>query len=150
MSDAEQILSNCSTVLLIDWPSAEVPDTLARAGWTVHVKGGPGAGDFSLRELHNGAVTSRETGHRPDRVDLIYVHRPVAELAQVIKMARDMGARALWYQSGLTSDGARDACGCWLSQEDSRQARAAVERAGLLYLDDRYIVDAVNELSKRG
>jgi predicted CoA-binding protein len=150
MSDAEQILSNCSSVLLIDWPSAEVPDTLARAGWTVHVKGGPGADDFSLRELHNDAVISRESGHRPNRVDLIYVHRPVAELPHVIDMAREMGVRALWYQSGLTSDGAREARGCWLSQEDSRHARAAVERAGLLYMDDRYIVDVVNELSQNG
>jgi predicted CoA-binding protein len=150
MSDAEQILMKSSSVLLIDWPSAEVPDTLARAGWTVHVKGGPGADDFSVRELQNGTVTSRETGHRPDHVDLIYLHRPLAELPQVIGIASGIGARALWYQSGLRSDGGRDPRGCWLAQDDSQHARALVEKAGLLYLDDRYIVDAVNELSNKG
>jgi hypothetical protein len=150
MSDAEQILMKSSSVLLIDWPSVEVPDTLARAGWTVHVKGGPGADDFSVRELENGTVTSRKTGHPPDRADLIYVHRPIAELAQLIAMASGMGAGALWYQSGLTRDGVRDPRGCWLSHDDSRHGRALAEKAGLLYVDDRYIVDAVNELRKKG
>jgi hypothetical protein len=64
-------------------------------------------------------------------------------------MARDMGAWALWYQSGLISDGGKDARGCWLSEDDSQRARTLVERAGLLYLDDRYIVDVVNELTKK-
>jgi hypothetical protein len=34
------------TILVIDWPSKEVPETLARAGFRVVVRGGPGPEDL--------------------------------------------------------------------------------------------------------
>ena len=139
---AVTIFGTCSSVLLIDWPSEEVPNTLVRAGLDVHVKGGPGPDDFAIRELTDGSITTSRTGRRPRQVDLLYVHRPIDELAQIVAAARDLDATALWYQSGLDSDGTNDPRGCWLPAAESERARAIAEAAGLLYVDDRYIVYA--------
>jgi hypothetical protein len=40
--EARSVLARSPSVLLIDWPSRDVPATLAAAGFTVIVKGGPG------------------------------------------------------------------------------------------------------------
>ncbi len=42
------------TVLVIDWPTKDVPETLTRAGLRVVVRGGPGPEDYSVYELNNG------------------------------------------------------------------------------------------------
>ncbi len=46
---AARILTGVSSVLVIDWPSRDVPATLAFAGYTVYVKGGPGPADCRPR-----------------------------------------------------------------------------------------------------
>lgn len=35
----DEILRATQSVLVVDWPSRDVPDTLARAGYDVHVHG---------------------------------------------------------------------------------------------------------------
>jgi hypothetical protein len=107
VSEAEQILGAARTVVVVDWPSRDVPDTLARAGYTVLVKGGPG---------------------------------PAASLA------RQLGATAIWHQSGLASIGAKDPHGCWMEPGASQTARAIVEAAGLAYVESPYIADEVRRL----
>ena len=114
---------------------------LPRAGLDVHVKGGPGPDDFAIRELTDGSVITRKTGRRPCQVELLYVHRPIDELPQIVAAAQGMDVKALWYQSGVDSDGTKDSRGCWLSAAESKRARAIAEGAGLLYVDDRYIAD---------
>jgi hypothetical protein len=42
VSDADQILRAADSIVVVDWPSRNVPDTLSRAGYDVSVKGGPG------------------------------------------------------------------------------------------------------------
>ena len=37
MTQVEPILAMARTVVVVDWPSRDVPDTLARAGFTVLV-----------------------------------------------------------------------------------------------------------------
>jgi hypothetical protein len=37
VSEAEQILRETGTILVVDWPTRDVPETLARAGYTVLV-----------------------------------------------------------------------------------------------------------------
>jgi predicted CoA-binding protein len=140
---AREVLRSRGTVVLVDWPSRDVPETLVRAGWAVHVKGGPDPEDFSAWELQDGAVAVRRTGRAPDHIDVLYVHRPVEELPALVQFARDRGARVLWYQSGLAPDGSADPRGCWLPAERSALVRAQVEAAGMAYVDDRSIVDAV-------
>ncbi len=146
---AETVLRTCGSVLLIDWPSEEVPNTLVRAGLDVHVKGGPGRDDFAVRELTDGSITTTNTGRRPRQVDLLYVHRPIDELPQIVAAAQAMDVKALWYQSGLDSDGTNDPRGCWLPAAESERARALAEAAGLLYVDDRYIADAALQRGDR-
>ena len=141
MMEADQILEQCASVLVVDWPSRDVPDTLARTGYTVVIKGGPDPGTFNAQEVRDGMVVAHPVG-RPEQIDLVYVHRPFDELPGIVAMAKAMGAKALWWQSGRTSAGRKDPAGCWISDSESREARALVESAGLRYIDDVYIADA--------
>jgi predicted CoA-binding protein len=146
MSESEQILGAAGTVVVVDWPSRDVPETLARAGYTVLVKGGPGPADYSVWELRGEEVVPRRTGEPPGSADLVYAHRPVAELAGIASMAREFGAAAVWVQSGLDGTGAKDPRGCWMEPGESATARAIVEDAGLIYLESPYIADEVRRL----
>ncbi len=149
MSDATDTLRATSSVLIIDWPSRDVPDSLARAGYIVTVKGGPGPDDYSAYELREGEVVASHVGRAPAKVDLVYSHRPLTELPGILAMAAELGAQALWRQSGLANAETNDPKGCWESEEASRQARQLVQAAGLRYVDDVYIGDAVRELGAR-
>jgi hypothetical protein len=146
VTDALDTLGLCRSALMIDWPSPDVPDSLARAGYTVFVKGGPGPRDFSVRELSGDEVVARATGEPPTHVDLVYSHRPLAELGGIVAMAGELGALAVWCQSGLAGPDTNDPKGTWVSAEASSQARALVEAAGLRYVDDAYIGDVAREL----
>jgi predicted CoA-binding protein len=67
-------------------------------------------------------------------VDVVEVFRPSPEAAGIARDAVEIGAKALWLQSGLRSD----------------EARRIAEDAGLLYVEDRCMaVDrALFEISK--
>jgi predicted CoA-binding protein len=149
MSDATQTLEATRSILIIDWPSRDVPDSLARAGYAVTVKGGPGPEDYSAYKLRDGEVVASHVGRAPDQVNLVYSHRPLTELPGILGMATELGAQALWCQSGLADAETNDPKGCWVSEEASGQARQLVEAAGLRYVDDVYIGDAVRELGAR-
>jgi hypothetical protein len=113
VTEAECILEAAGSVLVVDWPSRDVPDTLARAGYRVVVKGGPEPDNYSARELRDGEVEVRDLGRRPERVDLVYAHRPLGELPGLIATANALEAQALWCQSGLAGPGTKDPKGCW-------------------------------------
>jgi hypothetical protein len=76
-------------------------------------------------------------------VDLVYCHRPFGELPGIVALAARLGARALWWQTGLTSDGSKDPSSCWVPPGESRQARELAGAARLAYVDTVYIADAV-------
>ena len=78
MTQPEPILAAARTVVVVDWPSRDVPDTLARAGYTVLVKGGPEPDSYTAYEVTGGEVVPRRAGAPPDSADLVYAHRPVA------------------------------------------------------------------------
>jgi hypothetical protein len=136
------IFKDLNTVLLIDWPSGEVPEELARAGFHVIVRGGPGPQDYSAYELADGKVVARRTGRPPERADLIYAYRPLSELPEIIATAKALRARIIWTQSGLAA-GKKDPKGCWLRPEELRHARTLVESAGLVHIAAPYILDAL-------
>ncbi len=140
---AARVLAETRRVLVIDWPSRDVPASLAFAGYTVFVKGGPGPADYAACELDSGEPVSRQLGREPGRVDLVYCHRPFGELPGLVALARRLSARAFWWQTGLTSGGGKNPSGCWVPPEQSRQARELAAAAGLAYVDDVYIADAV-------
>ena len=146
MSGAQEILAAAS-VLVIDWPSRDVPDTLARAGFEVYVAGGPDT--HSAVDLVDGKVMNRRVDHLPDVVDLVYAHRPLSELPRIVTKATQLKAAAVWRQSGVVASGERDARGCWVSDQESSEARAMVETTGLKYVDDDYIADVARELGIR-
>jgi hypothetical protein len=118
------------TVLVVDWPSRDVPEGFARAGLRVVVKGGPGPTDYTEWVLDGGRgnVVREPIGRPPDRVDAVYAYRPVAELAAIVEQAKALGAAEVWREPGPDED----------------QARRIVEAAGLRY------VDAGEALSRRG
>ena len=141
-------LRGAQAVIVIDWPSKDVPDSLARAGLAVSVHGGPEPDNWSVQEVGaDGEVVGRRTGVAPDRADVVYSHRPVEELPDIIAMAAQSGAGTVWLQSGEREAGVRDPKGCWLSDEDRALARALVEAAGLAYVDEPYIGDAARALA---
>jgi len=144
--DAKEILERCKTILVIDWPSKDVPDTLTLAGFNVVVKGGPGPEDYFAHEVKDGKVESRRTGRPPDQADVIYSYRPLSELPEIISLAKTLGAKAIWTQSALSSAGVKDLKGCWLAEENLASARDMVESAGLKYISQPYIGQVVREM----
>jgi predicted CoA-binding protein len=143
VGDAQRVLDAAHTVVVVDWPTKDVPETLARAGYTVLVKGGPEPDNYWAYEVQGAQVVSRRAGQAPAAADLVYSYRPVEELPGIVAMAQRLGASALWLQSGMTSDGTKAPNGCWMDQAASRAAREIVESAGLTYLEALYIADEV-------
>ena len=143
---AEEILRGATSVLVVDWPSRDVPDTLARAGYEVVVHSGPAPDDYTAYRLEGDQVVTERTGQRPEWAQLVYTHRPLGELPEIVEAARGIGAVAVWVQSGLNAEGGRDPKGCWLTESESQEGRAIAEGAGLGYFDDRYLPDVVRGL----
>ena len=141
MNDVEKLLAETRTILLIDWPSRDVPDSLARAGFTVISNEGPNK--YNAYEVRGDNVDVREVRGLPTRVELVYAHRPVDELPDILAIAKSVGAKAVWLQSGQDGNGARDVRGCWLSATELARAREIVEGAGLRLIDAPYIGDAI-------
>jgi hypothetical protein len=137
-------LGEFHSVLVIDWPSREVPERLALAGLSVVVRSGPGPEDFSAYEVSDGVVQVRRTGRPPAQTDLVYVFRPLSELPQIIDTARSLRARAVWTQSGLAGPGLKDPKGCWLPDEELQAARRLIETAGMQHIAAPYIVDLLS------
>lgn len=125
MTDYHDLLASATSFLLIDWPSRDVPDTLARHGYRVASADGPRDDEYNAYELADGEVRVRPLDAAPHLVDIVYAHRPLAELDRIVEQARALNARAVWLQSG------------------SPQAREIVERAGLMYFDSPYLPDAI-------
>jgi predicted CoA-binding protein len=141
MTDVAKLIAGTKTVLLIDWPSRDVPDTLARSGFTVVSNDGPD--EYNAYEVEGGEVRARDVGQLPKLADLVYTHRPIDELPEIVDTAKALGARAVWIQSGRDQIGAKDPRGYWLPQAESTKARGIVEGAGLTYIEAPYIADAV-------
>lgn len=142
----KELFNGVETVLVIDWPSREVPELLALAGFNVVVHGGPGPEDYSAYEVKDYKVVSRRVGRPPEHAELVYSYRPLSKLSQTITAAKQVHAKTLWTQSGVSPEGQKDPKGCWLSDEELRSARNQVEAAGLIYITEPYIGDVVREL----
>lgn len=141
----KELLRAVEIVLVIDWPSKEVPETLALAGLQVVVRGGPGPEDYSAYEVKNGEVVARRTGRQPERADLVYTYRPLSELPGIIEVAKRIGARAIWWQSGVGADGTEDTKGCRAAADELTRARNLAEAAGLKFVSEPYIGDVARE-----
>jgi predicted CoA-binding protein len=146
VTEAKQILEEANTVLVVDWPTRDVPTTLASAGYIVVAAEGPEPDNYSAYELRDEKIVVRHLGRPPERADLVYSYRPLDELPRIVTLAKQIGAQAVWCQSGLAGPGANDPKGCWMPQEASQEARKIVGAAGLRYIENVYIADAVRNL----
>jgi predicted CoA-binding protein len=142
MKEARQILEEAGSVLVVGCPSADVPDALARAGFDVILK--TGEKEYAARELAGDEIVDQPV-EIPAKLDVVYLHGPAQDLPATLMIARSLGANAIWFQSGRTEGGASDPKGYWLPEDEASRARQSVEAAGLAYVDDVYIADAVRE-----
>ena len=126
---------------MVDWPERAVPEGLARAGHEVWVKGGPGEDDYARWSLDGDEVVAGDRGSGPERTDMVYMFRPLAEAPAVVGLARRLEARTLWYQSGRDEGGERDPKGTWLSPEEAARLERLVAAAGMTLVWDRYILE---------
>ena len=139
--NVEEILKDIETVLVIDWPSKDVPDALALAGFKVVVKGGPRPEDYFAHEIQDGKVESRRVGFPPECADMVYSYRPLSELPGIILLAKTIHASAIWIQSGLSDAGIKNPQGCWLPEDELASARSMVESSGLRFISQPYIAE---------
>jgi predicted CoA-binding protein len=123
MNNPAELLRESKSILLIDWPSRDVPDSLARAGHEVVVQGGPEPDHYNEYVATDGQVDVRYVGHAPEHADLVYSYRPIDELPEIADQARNLGAQAVWVQ--LPAD----------ESSNVDQARSIVEGAGLRFID---------------
>ena len=147
--DPVEVLKNVRTVLVIDWPNKDIPEELALAGFRVYVQGGPAPTDYSVYELNDERVVVRHIGRPPERAELVYSYRPLSELPQIVARAQALQAETIWTQSGLRAAGTNDPKGCWVPEEELALTRQLAESAGLRYLSEPYIGDAVRKVAAR-
>jgi uncharacterized protein len=117
---AQRILTMSQTIAVVgfsrhSYKSAHsVPASLKAAGYRV-IPVNPYA-DTLLGEKSHPLLTDVN-----ESVDVVEVFRPSPEAPGIARDAIEIGAKALWLQSGLRSD----------------EARAIAQGAGLLYVEDR-------------
>jgi len=133
MTDVSRVLAETKTVVLVDWPSREVPDTLARRGFTVIAH--EGAETYTAYEADGNEVRTRSVDGLPQSAELVYAYRPIDELPDIVQTATAVGATTVWLQVG-----------CDLAPADAARARELVERAGLGFVGEPSIVDAARAL----
>jgi predicted CoA-binding protein len=143
MTEVETILRATASILVVDWLTKALPETLARAGYKVVVKSGPRPDDYvEYATQGDGSIRRLPTG-RPEHIDVVHVFRPIEELPVFVGLAGELGATTVWVLSGLADDGTRDADGCWLPADRSDEARRIVESAGMTYVQRPTILEAV-------
>jgi len=128
--DANELLRTTTTVVLIDYPGRAVPSAIARAGYAVVSKEGPDPDDYCEHVVEGDDVVLHKVGAPPARAEIVYSHRPDDELPWIIELARHVGARAVWAETG------------------SAEGRAVVEAAGLLYVDSPPIAQAAAAVTR--
>jgi len=111
---AKQILKTAKAILLIDWPSPDVPRALVDAGFTVY---GYSPNRYSVAELvDDGTGTKkmifRKLDDHPGSVDIVNVFRPEEELEGIVKEhVLPLGAKTLWLHPPVASAWARSYAG---------------------------------------
>ena len=133
MADHREVLQRTKSILLIDYPGRVVPDTLARAGFDVTAHEGPGPNEYCRYTVDGDEIVKSDGGPVPEVADLVFSHRPFDEFGPILEEAVRLGATALWQHGEFSAD-------------ESRQAAEMVRAAGLVFIDEPYILDAVAEV----
>ena len=122
----DDVLAAAETVIVVDWPTRDVPESLARAGLRVFVHGGRDPDRYTLYEVVGDEVATKPAGAPPDHADLVYSYRPIDELPAIVALAHRVGATTVWVHG----------------PEDGGTARTVVESAGLRCVMSPSIVEA--------
>jgi predicted CoA-binding protein len=133
MTEVSRLLAETKTVVLVDWPSREVPETLAQSGFTVIANEGPET--YTAYEAQADEVRTRSVDGLPRSAELVYAYRPIDELPDIVETATAVGATAIWLQ-----------CAGDFAPADAARARDLVEQAGLVFVSEPSIVDAARAL----
>jgi predicted CoA-binding protein len=137
MPTPDEILRSATHVVVKDYPSRDVPDALTSAGLMVTIYGGPSEADVVVSELSDGAITHLQVGRYPDRADVLYVYRPIAEIEGIISEAHRLRAHTVWRQPVIGS-----------ATAESAEWRQRIEGAGLAYVDDQGIDEVAARLQR--
>jgi predicted CoA-binding protein len=105
-------------VLLVDWPSRDLPESLARAGFAVASQEGP---DTYVTYAASGDDVERRNAEAPNRIDILYAYRPFDELPEIVDLASRLQAQILYWETGPEP----------ASAEELSRAREIVESAGI-------------------
>jgi hypothetical protein len=113
----EQLPEEVNIILLVDWPSADIPCSLVQAGFTVYSYSPDGykqvliatakpvdRGVVHAAELRTGKdkLVFRPMDHSPESVDLVTIYRPPEEHAVIIRdHVIPLAAKSIWLQSPL-------------------------------------------------
>ncbi len=141
MDEIDQVLRNSRTVALYDWPGAEMPAALHRAGYLVvgHEPDGPkhyhvssaADGPDSFRLADGNFLLSTNLDRLPGSVDIVGTYRPPDEQPEIARDAAKLGAKCFWIEPGEGS---------------SEAARALATEAGMLFVDGEGLAAAVQRL----
>ena len=140
------MLKSATAIYLIDWPDAEIPATLVRAGYTVVAPTYPpveGGSPFLLHEVSSDApqpedgttfalsdgshLYFRPLDALPAAIDIVSTYRPADEQVEIVEEAIRLGAKVIWVEPGTTT---------------SSQAKERATSAGLAFVEDESIADA--------
>ena len=143
VNNIDRLLEQTDTVLLIDWPGEDCPRSIVRAGFAVF---GQEPNGWIRYEVRHYQLQKHPLTAPPAHVDLVFCYRPAEELPEYLATAQKLAAKVFWYHSGLVSASTEYLRGCWLSDEARIKVRRMVEDAGLIYIDEVYIGDAVRAL----
>jgi hypothetical protein len=125
----DELLRDATSVYVIDWPSRDIPDSLARAGIFTAVHGGPRPDQVDVFAVgDDGEIEITRLGRTPEHADFVFSHRPVNEIGRIIVAAQEVGARAIW------------------STTTSPEAKAEVQAAGLVFIDGPDLADEVRRV----
>lgn len=136
-------------MLIVDWPSQDVPRTLIAGGFEVF-SANLAAGTASRYSVGGSSAAQQEDGVEvlppqrdrdppllitridtmPDHVDVVALYRPAEEHARIVQRAVDLGARTVWAQLGPLAD----------------DARSIAANAFLAVIEDMPIDEAIKEL----
>jgi predicted CoA-binding protein len=150
MTDPIEILRSAKVVVLHDWPSEDVPNALVLAGLDVTFQGGPEPDDLYVMRLVDGHPETSPVTSLPERADIIYSHRPAAELPRLLAEAQQLGATTLWHQSGRNEDGEKDPTGVFLTPTEAEHMAALAHEAGVAFVSSPYIVEAAAAAGSEG
>ena len=113
-------------MLIVDWPSQDVPRELLAAGFDVF-SANLAAGTASRYSIGERPAPQNAEGVEvlppqrdgdppliisrldamPEHADVVALYRPAAEHARIAQRAVDLGARVVWVQLGTLADDAR-------------------------------------------